>query len=206
MKRTTILLLAASAGLLTACDPTAATQTGESAASSAKAPSPSTPAAPESAPLSKQPPAEDTAADKPPCRPENIDAEIWRDELGTADVARAPIVVINTGREACELSGYSKIEFMTGPEGRPLGIEEYTTGEPKPVVIWPGDKAWLDVNYPTDPNGEREGCTEFATFVLVTLPGDTGTVEAAYEKPELALSPVCGHVVVAPWVLGAEPS
>lgn len=142
----------------------------------------------------------------PPCEPANVDAVISGDVIGTADVARTPIVLANKG-EACELTGYSKIEFLNADTGRPFGIAEYVSGSPRPVVVRHGHKAWFDIHYPTPPDGTGEACLAGSVLkVRVTLPGNTGTVEAAYKNEEFALPPVCGHVVVAPWEVGGVPS
>jgi hypothetical protein len=122
--------------------------------------------------------------------------------LGTADVARTPIILANKGN-TCELTGYSKIDFLDADTGKPLGGTEYVTGTPKPVVVPHGHKAWFDIHYPTPADGTGAACLAGSVLrVRVTLPGGTGTIDVAYKNEEFALPPVCGRVLVAPWERG----
>jgi len=212
----TTLLLAAAAGLLTACGPSSAAAPAQptspdsppaTASSTPSATASSTPPAPTpSSRLPEQPPAQDADVTAPPCEPANVEAVIAGDAIGTADVARTPIILANTG-DACELTGYSKIEFLNADTGRPMGVAEYGSGAPRPVVVRHGHKAWFDIHYPTPPDGTGEACLAGSVLkVRVTLPGNTGTVDVAYKNEEFALPPVCGHVTVAPWAMGGVPS
>jgi hypothetical protein len=196
MKRTTIaLLLAAATIFLTACEPEEAeVRTGPPATSSG-------------APTSSPDPASDAApVSGAPCLPENVEAVIVEGDSGAANYTLAPISLTNRGADACEVAGNSTIEFMTGPEGRPVGIEVvFADGDADDVVvIQPGEHAWMDVTYPTAA-GDEPGCSDSSTFALVELPGDTGPVEAGYEDPAKLLPPVCGQVEVEPWTAAPAP-
>jgi Protein of unknown function (DUF4232) len=205
MKRTTImLLLAASTIFLTACDP-AETEVGTGNPTSGAASSPAESTA-GSTSASEQPP-EAGDVNPPPCLPENVEAVIEEGDSGAADYTLAPISLTNNDTDACEVAGNSTIEFMTGPEGRPVGIDVVFTNEEadEVVVLQPGERAWMVVSYPST-DGGGPGCSDSSTFALVDLPGDTGSVEAGYADPELLLPPVCGQVEVEPWEAAPTPN
>src|SRR5262249_3773229 len=136
-----ILLLAASASLLTACGPSSAAEPTKTAgptsappatASSTPSEAPSSPPVPTpSSPLPEPRPAEATDASAPPCQPANVQGVLDMAGGGTLDVARVPVILTNTGANPCELTGYSKVEFLDPDTDQPLGIAEYITGAPR---------------------------------------------------------------------------
>jgi hypothetical protein len=178
MKRTTILLLAASASLLAACDPSSAAtpKTGASATGIATS-------AGEAAPR--------------PCTAEHVEVVIAPGKPPKGGIEEADLVLTNLGPHTCTLAGASDLEFY-GVHGDPIGIVDHpANGDWPTVVLAAGKQAFLAAGYPT---GKDSGCSlSSGTFAEVTLPGETRAIKASYVDSRALLPPVCGRVVVTPW-------
>jgi uncharacterized protein DUF4232 len=204
MNRLTPLLLVACAGVLTACttEPGTATPADQPATVTE---STSTPA-----------PAEDTSPAGPdrtgeplPCEAVHVQAALAPGEGPTPTVWDTAVVVTNLGPDACEIDGVpGKLEFLTGGDGRPLGINEVTSEdgtEPDSVILDAGNQATMSITYSTAPAGTRPDCLEGGSFAHVTLPGDDDAIEAWPPDKQAGLPPVCGAVQVTSWDFGGAP-
>jgi Protein of unknown function (DUF4232) len=204
MKRLTTLLLVVSAGLLSACT----TPVPEPAASG-----PSTASAtPATAPADVSPPPSPAGPDRDgeplPCDGVHVEAVLAPGEGPAPDIWDSAVVVTNLGPDACVLDGTSELEFFTGGDGRPLGINEVTTDDgtqPVSVILDAGDQASMAVTYSTAAQGTRPDCLEGGSFAHVTLPGDDQPVEAWPPDKAMGLPPVCGAVSVTSWFFGGAP-
>jgi hypothetical protein len=219
MKPTPILLLlAASVGLLTACNPDdvaghAGSSSSSSSSTASSASSSSSPgSASHTASILPAPPAENGAAssdDTDPgdvqCTADDLDSTILDIDSGESDTDETPIMVTNVSDGPCDMTGFSDIDFGTGPDGHPLGIEVERAGEGAPeAIIEPGDQAWMDVTFPTS-GPDDPACSEQANLALVTMPGDTDPTDVAFDDESKFTDPVCGTVTVSAWQLGGGP-
>lgn len=192
------VLLVAAAGLLTGCTiettappskPTTVTETVTSAAPA---------------------PAADRAADADPlpCDAAHVQAVIAPGERPARGVWTTEIVVTNLGGpDSCWLDGASELEFFTGDDAPPLGIQQVTSdeGAGEVSVLDVGGQASMSVTYPTTERGTRSDCLEGGTYAQVTMPGDSVAVEAWPAVPQAILPPVCGEVTVTFWLSGGAP-
>jgi len=208
MKRATIVLLAAAAGLLTACttDPNAVAaddpSTSPTVTETVEVPVSET--APEEEPVEDLP-----AEDGNPlhCDAVHVEAAIAPGEANQ-DYWNTDIVLTNLGPDVCRLDGASGLEFFTGGDGRPLGINQVISeeGAGDLAIIGVGEQASMGVGYPTAAPGTRTDCLEGGSFAHVMLSGDDDVVEAWHPDRQQGLPPVCGAVTVTSWLAGGVPS
>jgi hypothetical protein len=204
MKRlTTLLLLATTAGLLTACTTDPATAVKDDEPPATRSADPGSPSAP-----TGQEPDDGTPVYDPdplPCGSEHVEAALSPLETPDGEVRQTSVVVTNLGPDPCVLVEASELEFHAGGDGAPLGIHQVAVDEPaqqEAPVLQAGSQASMAVTIPV---GEGPSCLDGGTFAQVTMPGDEKAVEARFPTGEMSLPPVCGAVQVTSWHSGGAP-
>jgi hypothetical protein len=142
------------------------------------------------------------------CESARLEAEVTPGEGPSPDVWLTAIVVTNLGPDACSLDGMSEVEFFTGGDGRPLGVEQIASDEEAPadlVILEVQEQATMSMTFPTAPaDNAPSDCLVGAGRVEFTLQGD-GDDDGDRAEAEAWLPPVCGAVSVTSWFFGGAP-
>jgi hypothetical protein len=101
---------------------------------------------------------------------------------GAAGSTIVPIVLTNTGGEACTLFGRPGVSFTDG-NGNQLGVGAVFGGSaPATVTLAPGDKANALLKIPDPGNFSASDCAAATSAKLrVYPPGDKASLEVAYQ-------------------------